>query len=193
VKQTGQGFVEVIHHSNKAKKNNPKEKKTMKKTLFILVLVLGAAGLMFAQTSDNHTVQVTAQGVQKIDVSNATVSFTMDAAVGDDYVMPAADATSTLSWSHNQGTNQEITVAAVKNVANPTNNITLQATYAGTGGATVTIVNAGTDASGVIKDNFGKGHEKNLGLSYEVMSATLAGTPAGAYSWTVTYTIQNNT
>ena len=170
---------------NSKNKSLTKEELMKRFTVLFAVIALLMAGSAYAQ-SDNHTVTVGVQSVQRLDV-DVDVSITVDDADADDaYDLPATDNSATLSYAHNGAAAKKITVLASGTVSSNDMTITV-----GDGTTTVTLVNGGTiQAAGDLISGISGGSD-TAGLTYSVTSATLGGTPVGNYAYTVTYTLTN--
>jgi len=99
------------------------------------------------------------------------------------------DNTESLSFSHNQSTDQIITaVASAVDVS--TNDVTLTLDLQN-GDGQVTLINGGTiQAAQTLRDNIGAGAYDSQTLTYGA-SATLAGSVPYTNIWQITFTMQD--
>jgi len=165
----------------------------MKKRTGILVaglLAIGLVGGIFAQTdTDNHDVDVVIADITLIDVSDATVTLNLTTTVAGQDLQSDSDNSATLSFSHNQSTNQEITAVASLNSGDPSD-ITLTVDVNSEGAKT--LVNGGSiQAAQVVRDNFAAGAYSGEMVEYSA-GATLAGSTPGTRSYQILYTIQDD-
>lgn len=163
----------------------------MKKYLvFVLaaLLTLGLGSVALAVTEASDTVTVTVNSIETLVVPSTT-GVTLSAVDAEDptkYTQATATDIGGLEYSHNTA-NKEITALAVADTGNATNDITLTVKIEGQETA-ATIVNEGTDVSGgaVCWTDIAAG-SYTLDLDWTA-DATLAGTLADDYVWTVTFT-----
>ena len=161
----------------------------MKKVLAVLlagVMFLGIGSVAMADEATSE-VRVFVDAVDALDVTaGGTINLTT---VTGNVLSGAADATATLSYTHNSATNKQIT-AVVKALDMPagTQDITLTAAIAG-GEPTVTLVNAGARNATpqVVRTGITAGAISNAVVTYGA-HCTASGTVANTYLFTVTFT-----
>lgn len=152
------------------------------------ILVLGFSGLAMAQ-SDNHNVEVTIDDIALIDASAGPVQLTLTAAGAGSDLGTDSDNGESLSFSHNQSTQQIITAVASE-VDVSTNDVTLTLELQN-GDGQVTIIDGGVVQSAqTLRDNIARGAFSSQTLTYEA-SATLSGSVPYTNIWQITFTMQD--
>ena len=159
----------------------------MKKVLAVLlagVMFLGIGSVAMADEATSE-VRVFVDAVDALDVTaGGTINLTT---VTGNVLSGAADATATLSYTHNSATNKQIT-AVVKALDMPagTQDITLTAQVAG--GSLVTLVAGGSpNAAQVVRTGILAGAISNALVTYGAQ-CTASGTRPDTYLFTVTFT-----
>ena len=165
----------------------------MKKMTGILVaslLVIGLTSGVMAQVSDNHNVQVTIDDIALIDASAGPVVLTLTTATAGQDLGTDQDALSTLSFSHNQSTNQIITAVASEFDVTANQDVTLQLTLQNGDGQVNLITNGTIQAAQTLRDNIARGAYNAQTLTYDA-SATLSGSEPYTNIWQITFTMQD--
>jgi len=148
-------------------------------------------------SSSNQTVTITVASVDVISVSaNPNLSLQLSGAAGTDTMGPVSDTSGRLNYSQNSPNSKKIT-ASITATGVPTGgaandiNLTINVGAGPQGASTGTVIldNSGTLAANAqdVVTGIGKGMIANSTITYTA-SATLAATPQGSYSYTVTFT-----
>ena len=163
----------------------------MKKVLVVLlagVMVLGFGSMLMAATATSN-IQVTVSAIDALTVTDGG-TITLNTIAGSN-LTGTPDATARLSYTHNSSTNKQIT-AQVLTGGMPAGTQDITLTVAVTDAlatGTKTLVTAGT-ANGTaqqVMNNIPKGAISSDVVTYGAQ-CTVAGTNAGSYTFTVTYT-----
>ncbi len=164
----------------------------MKKMTGILVaslLVMGLTGVLMAQ-SDDHNVQVTIADIALIDASAGPITLTLTTGTAGEDLQADQDASGTLSFSHNQSTQQIITAEASAVDVTANQNVTLQLTLQN-GDGQVNLITTGTiQAAQTLRDNIARGAYDAQTLTYDA-SATLSGSDPYTNVWQITFTMSD--
>lgn len=155
----------------------------------LLVFGLGSVALAQEPVEDTTSVTVTATEFALISVPEiAEITLTNPTDAGAIAYPCASDVslhTDGFLVSHNYA-DAQVTATATAGEGNATNDITLEVLV---GEATaVAVVSAGVPASPAVCWSGGP-NGYTLDITFQVTSATLAGTPAGEYNWGVAFTI----
>ena len=156
--------------------------------IMVLGLCFGLANAAMAQeVTDSTTVTVTVNEIETLTVPD-TVAITLgtvDTGDPSNYVTGTADAGGQLTYSHNSATNKKITATATGATGT---DITLKVTVDDTTGA-VAVVSGGTPVTEAVDvwTEVPAGSD-TVDLNWTA-DATLAGTLAGSYGWTVEFTL----
>jgi len=149
--------------------------------LLALALCFGLSGVAMAANTDNHTVTVTVNAINEIDVSG-TLGLTIDSATAGSEPNGAVDNTACdLLWTTNQNS-KKITVAT--NLASP--NFTLKVVAQNVSGGTA----ASEVALGTTAADFVTGIAETVGSSdIQYTASATAAQGTGSDVHTVTYTL----
>ena len=157
--------------------------------IMVLGLCFGLANAAMAQeVTDSTTVTVTVNEIETLTVPD-TVAITLgtvDTGDPSNYVTGTADAGGQLTYSHNSATNKKITATAVADTGNANNDITLAVAI---GQKAQAIVTEGSPTTGAVDvwTEVPAGSD-TVDLNWTA-AASLAGTLAGSYGWTVEFTL----
>ncbi len=167
----------------------------MRRFLVVLlagVMVLGMSSALLA-AEDESTIQVTVASIDALVVTDGG-TITLDEVSGNN-ITGDPDTTATLSYTHNSGNNRMI-LAEVEADGMPigTQDITLTVQVAGGEATPVNLVVDGSRNVGqqAVWNNIPRGAIQNAQVTYTA-SATASGTNAGSYTFTVTFTSQDQT
>lgn len=162
----------------------------MKKGFVLLlagVMFLGIGTTVMA-ASDTSDIEVSVAAIDALTVTDGG-TITLDDVTGG-VITGDPDTTADLSYTHNLANNRMITAEATTVPGGQT--ITLTVSVAG-GAGERTLVNAGTGQSAQqVWNNIPRGAITDAEVTYSA-SATAAGTPAGSYTFTVTFTSTDQT
>lgn len=150
-----------------------------------LLLVVLALSSSFAQTSD--TVTVTVNSVAMIQVPGTTSLNLAYTGPGGNYNQANKTDAGGFEFSHNSASGASVTAKATK-IAGGTNDITLKLKI-GAEGNLITLVDNGSDVAtpGAALSALAAGaYTEDM---FWTADGTLANTPQGSYSWTVTFTV----
>jgi len=162
----------------------------MKKAI-LAIMVLGlcfglATSAMAAEVTTEVT--VTVNSIDELTVPS-TVAITLDAVDGTTptkYAQGTATDTNGLTYSHNSETSKKITATAAAGGTNGTNDIDLTVAIGTEAAGTVVTDGVGATAAVTLWTGIAAGsYEKDLTWTAD---ASLAGTPADDYTFTVTFT-----
>jgi len=169
-----------------------KEEGQMKKITGILIaglFVLGLTSGVMAQ-SDNHNVEVTIDDIALIDASAGPITLTLTTATAGQDLGTDQDVSGTLSFSHNQATQQIITAVATEVDVNATQDVTLQLTLQNGDGQVNLITSGAIQGAKTLRDNIARGAYDVQTLTYDA-SATLSGSVPYTNIWQITFTMQD--
>ncbi|MCJ7813225.1 hypothetical protein MUP95_07925 [bacterium] len=164
----------------------------MKKITGILIaglFVLGLTGAVMAQ-NNNHNVEVTIDDIALIDASVGPITLTLTTATAGENLGADQDASGTLSFSHNQATQQVITAVATEVDVNATQDVTLQLTLQNGDGQVNLITSGAIQGAKTLRDNIARGAYDVQTLTYDA-SATLSGSVPYTNIWQITFTMQD--
>jgi len=162
----------------------------MKKALLaimVLGLCFGLANAAMAVNTDITTVTVEVEDVEDL-VAPADVTILMSYTVGQhNYTVAIVPRINKITYAHNSDTNKKITASAAADAGNVGNDIGITVVVTDGETAPGQIVTAGVGQTGVLLwDEIAHGdYTKTVTWTAE---ATIAGTPAGTYTFDVTFT-----
>ena len=164
--------------------------KKMTGIFVVSLLVLGLTSGIVAQVSDNHNVQVVIDDIALIDASAGPITLTLTTATAGQDLGTDQDASGTLSFSHNQSTQQIITAVASEVDVTANQDVTLQLTLQN-GDGQVNLITSGTiQAAQTLRDNIARGAYDAQTLTYDA-SASLSGSDPYTNIWQITFTMQD--
>ena len=153
----------------------------------VLGLCFGLATSAIAQVTDSTTVAVTVEEVETLEAP-ADVTITMNYTTGETgYVSTILPETSQITYAHNSETQKKITATATEDTGNAESDIIITVVVADGAIEPDPIVTGGVGQTDILLwDSIGRG--TNISDVTWTADATIAGTPAGSYTFTVTFT-----
>lgn len=159
--------------------------------IMVLGLCFGLANAAMADETDNTHVTVKVNSVEALEAP-ADVTITMDYTAGQsDYTVKISPETGNITYVNNNGESQtkKLTATAEADGANADNDIGITVTIDGQERALVEAGVAQTDVVLIDSWDINIGQHINTRSGVWDASATVNGTPAGDYGFTIEFTV----